>query len=68
MIVLVASLWYNMEKKNRAGGDNMAGYDNFSMSNNARDAYRSGEMPMSKWTKQDILRAAKQTCPAEIYP
>lgn len=46
----------------------MAGYDNFSMSNNARDAYRSGEMPMSKWTKQDILRAAKQTCPAEIFP
>ena len=33
----------------------MAGYCNYSMSNNAVDAYESGEMPMSKWTKTAIL-------------
>lgn len=33
----------------------MAGYHNFSMSNNAIDAYRNGEMPLSKWTKGIIL-------------
>lgn len=34
----------------------MAGYYFYSMSNNALDAYRRGEMPMSKWTKKAILQ------------
>lgn len=34
---------------------NEAGYSGFSMSNNAVDAYMSGEMPLSKWTKQAII-------------
>lgn len=33
----------------------MAGYHNFSMSNNAVAAYQGGERPMSKWTKESIL-------------
>lgn len=33
----------------------MAGYYNYSMSNNAKDAYSSGEMPYSKWTKSEML-------------
>lgn len=36
----------------------MAGYaDDFSMSNNAIDAYDRGLRPRSKWTKADILDA-----------
>lgn len=35
----------------------MAGYNGFSMSNNAVAAYESGEKPLSKWTKKDILEA-----------
>lgn len=31
------------------------GYDGYSMSNNARDAYADGEMPISKWSKADIV-------------
>jgi len=31
------------------------GYDGYSMSNNARDAYERGEMPKSKWTTKEIL-------------
>lgn len=42
----------------------MAGYDGWSMSNNARQAYEDGERPKSKWTKGDLLeeidRAAKE--------
>lgn len=34
----------------------MAGYYNYSMSNNAIAAYQDGERPLSKWTKADILR------------
>ena len=34
----------------------MAGYHNFSMSNNAVTAYSYGEKPLSKWTKGDILK------------
>lgn len=34
-----------------------AGYDGYSMSNNARLAYDSGEMPLSKWSKSEILDA-----------
>ena len=33
----------------------MAGYYNYSMSNNAVEAYENGEMPRSKWTKKEIL-------------
>lgn len=37
----------------------MAGYNGYSMSNNAVDAYNSGEMPLSKWTKTAILEAVQ---------
>lgn len=33
----------------------MAGYNGYSMSNNAVAAYNNGEKPYSKWTKSDIL-------------
>lgn len=33
----------------------MAGYRGYSMSNNAINAYRNGEMPTSKWTKEKII-------------
>ena len=33
----------------------MAGYNGFSMSNNAVAAYEDGEKPLSKWTKADIF-------------
>ena len=33
----------------------MAGYNGYSMSNNATDAYNNGEMPLSKWKKSYIL-------------
>lgn len=33
----------------------MAGYNGFSMSNNAVAAYENGEKPLSKWTKKEIL-------------
>lgn len=33
----------------------MAGYKDYSMSNNAVAAYQSGEMPKSKWTKAAIM-------------
>ena len=35
----------------------MAGYNNYSMSNNAVAAYEDGKMPLSKWTKTAILEA-----------
>ena len=35
----------------------MAGYHNYSMSNNAVMAYQTGEMPKSKWTKTAIINA-----------
>lgn len=35
----------------------MAGYRGFSMSNNAVAAYESGEKPLSKWTKAEIIEA-----------
>lgn len=40
---------------NKNGGATMAGYNGFSMSNNAVDAYSNGEKPLSKWTKVDIF-------------
>lgn len=38
----------------------MAGYDGYSMSNNARSAYAAGEKPLSKWTKTEILAAVHE--------
>lgn len=38
----------------------MAGYNGFSMSNNAVAAYESGEKPLSKWTKSEILEAIEE--------
>lgn len=38
----------------------MSGYNGFSMSNNAVDAYESGEKPLSKWTKFEILHSIKE--------
>lgn len=40
----------------------MAGYNGFSMSNNAVAAYADGEMPLSKWTKAAILEAIFENC------
>lgn len=37
----------------------MAGYNGYSMSNNAINAYDDGEMPLSKWTKTEIIEAVK---------
>lgn len=34
----------------------MAGYYNYSMSNNAVSAYECGERPLSKWMKKDIIK------------
>ena len=34
----------------------MAGYKGYSMSNNAVEAYNNEEKPLSKWTKDDILK------------
>lgn len=38
----------------------MAGYYGYSMSNNAVDAYRNGEMPLSKWNKKIITEEMKK--------
>lgn len=38
----------------------MAGYHNYSMSNNAVRAYAEGLLPLSKWTKSAILAAAQE--------
>lgn len=38
----------------------MAGYNGFSMSNNAVAAYEKGEKPLSKWTKTDILEGIEK--------
>ncbi|MGL4362200.1 MAG: hypothetical protein ACRCSG_02840 [Cellulosilyticaceae bacterium] len=40
----------------------MAGYNGYSMSNNAVDAYATGEKPNSKWTKTDLLEAYENEC------
>lgn len=39
-----------------------AGYVGTSMSDRARAAYESGEMPMSKWTRKAIISAIKNYC------
>lgn len=38
----------------------MAGYNGCRMSNNAVEAYRNGEMPISKWNKQIIMDGIKE--------
>ena len=38
----------------------MAGYNGFSMSNNAVTAYEDGEKPLSKWTKADIFEVINE--------
>ena len=38
----------------------MAGYNGWSMSNNAVEAYANGEKPLSKWSKADILEAIEE--------
>lgn len=38
----------------------MAGYNNYSMSNNAVIAYLTGEKPRSKWTKTEIVEEIKK--------
>lgn len=43
----------------------MAGYHNYSMSNNAVAAYENGEMPQSKWTKTNILDTIYLDCGIE---
>ena len=37
----------------------MAGYNGYSMSNNACDAYACGEKPYNQWLKSDVLDALK---------
>lgn len=38
----------------------MSGYDGWAMSNNAVAAYANGEMPISKWTKKQILASIRE--------
>lgn len=38
----------------------MSGYNGWSMSNNAGQAYEDGEKPLSKWTKAEILDTIKK--------
>lgn len=44
----------------------MAGYDGYSMSNNAREAYEDGYMPKSKWTKSVMIEAIKKYIEVEL--
>ena len=44
----------------RKGGNIMAGYYGYKMSNNAVLAYASGEKPYSRWKKQDIIQAIEK--------
>lgn len=39
----------------------MAGYNGFSMSNNAVMAYEDGEKPLSRWTKKDIIEGIEKS-------
>lgn len=47
-------------RDNRGWGN---GYDGISMSWNARDAYASGERPLSRWTKADIVESVREINP-----
>ena len=49
-------LGYKAARLNEGRGN---GYFGYSMSNNAVDAYDSGKMPLSKWSKDKILAAIK---------
>ena len=42
------------------------GYDGYSMSVNARIAYNSGQMPLSKWTKTEILNRVAEIDEAKV--
>ena len=41
-------------------GDMNSGYSGYSMSNRAVEAYADGEMPLSKWTKDVIIRTVRR--------
>lgn len=45
----------------------MAGYYRYSMSNNAKDAYKNGIMPYYKWTKKTILSVLKKKAKKEKF-
>jgi len=45
----------------------MAGYNGYSMSNNAVDAYNDGEMPLSKWNKEAIINAIEDYISDKCY-
>lgn len=45
----------------------MAGYNGYSMSNNAVLAYDNGEKPYSKWTKADIMEVIAEYMTEEFY-
>ncbi|MCF0107018.1 MAG: hypothetical protein HUJ53_09665, partial [Holdemanella sp.] len=45
----------------------MAGYKGYSMSNNAIEAYEEGYMPLSKWTKGEILNAIDDIRPDLVH-
>ena len=42
------------------------GYDGYSMSIRAREAYENGEKPKSKWTKKEIIEHIKQSNPSIV--
>ena len=44
------------------GEGHMAGYYGYSMGSNAKAAYADGKMPLSKWTKTQILGAISGNC------
>lgn len=44
-----------------------SGYSGYSMSNRAIEAYESGERPLSKWTKTELLQEAKEIAEANEY-
>lgn len=46
----------------------MAGYDGYTMSNNARSAYADGEKPLSKWTKTEILAQLSEETAERLKP
>lgn len=46
----------------------MAGYNGYSMSNNAVSAYESGEKPMSRWTKPAIIEEIEKLIDSDELP
>lgn len=46
----------------------MAGYNGYSMSNNAVNAYNNGEMPLSKWTKKAFLEQVQYEIAQDELP